>query len=424
MKLQPSFGQFLRESGKVSTAVLDDAARGLILLGGRLGTNLVRSGALGVDDLERYLAEFQDLPCPPAEWLEEPSSEAIGLLPQKFMRLHGVLPLQLEGGHLHVAMRDPDEAVRIDALRRVAGRPVVTYAISEVRLAFLQEKLFGWTPPASIEGLRGRWNQRRGGDEQSEQERAESEEQNEARAAFAMDFGSGAELSDPDSFDGGLPSSPLTMEPAEPPAAPAQAPDPTPRVAPAQAVAPAPSTPLAEAPPAPARSQVAPSPLADAEQRLVAGSDRDEVARAALEICATFSEAACLFAVYEGKLLGSLSIRAGEITDLRGIVMAGRAQSCLTKAVRTGRAVQGPPDPGRVDARLFKALGYVEPNDLLVLPVRAGERILAVIAAECSQIRFGPVAGAALRSVAECLGASFGRLIQERRASYRQEPSG
>ncbi len=408
MKLTHSFGQFLRETGKVSTAVLDDAARGLILLGGRLGTNLVRSGALDVDALERHLAEFQDLPCPPTEWLEEPSSEAIGLLPQKFIRLHGVLPLRLEDGHLHVAMRDPDESVRIDALRRAAGRPIVAYSISEVRLAFLQEKLFGWAPPASIEGLRGRWNARGSSDDQAEEERARSEEQDEARAAFAMDFGSGEELSDPDSFDDAIPA--LT------PAAPEALAEPAPAPAPA---AEARSRPAAATTPAPAAPAAA-SALADSERRLVEGADRDDVARAALEICAAFGVGASLFAVFEGKLLGSLSIRGGEITDLRGIVMAGRAESCLTKAVRSGRVIQGPPDPGRVDARLFRALGYVEPNDLLVLPVRAGDRILAVIAAESGQLRFGPIASAALRSVAECLGASFGRLIQERRASYRR----
>ena len=240
-----------------------------------------------------------------------------------------------------------------------------------------------------------------------------------------MDFGSGAELSDPDSFDGVLPSPLPATEPPDPaPPAKAAASEPQRAAAPPAAT---PPVQRAAAPPRERTPQVKPvaalSPLADAERQLVEGADRDDVARAALEICATFAESACLFAVYEGKLLGSLSIRAGEITDLRGIVMAGRAQSCLTQAVRTGRVVQGPPDPGRVDARLFQALGYVEPNDLLVLPVRAGERILAVIAAECGQMHFGPIASAALRSVAECLGASFGRLIQERRASYRREAS-
>ena len=370
-------------------------------------------------------------------------------------------------------MRDPDEQVRLDALQRAAGRPIVAYTISEVRLAFEQERLFGWPPPASIEGLRRRWNAERdaGPDaaQDAERERVAHEEQAEARGAFAMHLGPGEELSDPDSFDRALPSAPPALgerfddeapgRPAHaagtdasdpPPVLPQdavpridergegahrlrsdEAPDERPKDAPRPPSHEAPRERLddtpresrdawdAATPPSGLEGALAGAPLFEAEARLASGTDRDEVARGALEICAAFADAAFLFAVYEGKLLGSQAIRDGRLQDLRGIVMAGRAESCLTRAVRAGRVLQGPPDPGRVDRRLFGALGFRASNQLMVLPVRAGERILAVLAVETRGGPPGTIASGAFHGVAERLGASFGRLIQERRARYR-----
>ena len=49
-----SFGKFLARKGVLSQKELEDATQYLVVVGGRLGTNLVDLGYLGIEDLDRY----------------------------------------------------------------------------------------------------------------------------------------------------------------------------------------------------------------------------------------------------------------------------------------------------------------------------------------------------------------------------------
>lgn len=402
MKLTTSFGQYLREHGGLSTAALDEAARSLVLLGGRLGTNLVRSGALDLDELEELLSDFIGSPRAPAEWLAAPSKEAIGCLPEKFLWLHGVLPLRINGDGLHVAMRDPDQQVRIDTLAKAGGRPVVPYSISEVRLAFLHEKVLGLAPAAHLEALRQHLDGKKRGKTIDPESSASHQERVIIRAELGLrPLEEGAELTDPESFESAMGAPTRDLGGASPKRKAPKAKEP-------EAVI------LGE------REGIgSPGALAAAERDLTIAPNRNGVTRAALAIAGAFAESAAFFAVHDGQILGTMAIREDRLTDIGGIALPTTTGSCLAEVARTGRVRLGPPNEDVIDDRLFDALGYSTRSEMLAQPVHIGDRIVGILVAESGNVEPGPVAIAALAELAEAMTRAFERLILERRSRYR-----
>jgi type IV pilus assembly protein PilB len=57
--------------------------------------------------------------------------EAVGLVPEKLLRKHEMLPLRTENGRLVVAMSDPTDVYALDDLRMVAGCPILPVVVTD-----------------------------------------------------------------------------------------------------------------------------------------------------------------------------------------------------------------------------------------------------------------------------------------------------
>ena len=138
-----SFGKFLARKGVLSQKELEEATQSLVVVGGRLGTNLVDLGTLGIEELDRHLAEHLGIEGPPAAWLAQPSPEALQSLPQLLAQRHRILPLAVEGKTLHLAMADPHHPTATDEVSFATGLQIRPYVLSDAHLAFLRERFLG-----------------------------------------------------------------------------------------------------------------------------------------------------------------------------------------------------------------------------------------------------------------------------------------
>src|SRR5262245_58327925 len=75
-----TFGRHLLERGVLSRAQLEEATQVMVVFGGRLGTILVESGVLTLEQVEEQLARHLDLPCAPRERLIRPDPTALELV--------------------------------------------------------------------------------------------------------------------------------------------------------------------------------------------------------------------------------------------------------------------------------------------------------------------------------------------------------
>ena len=125
-------GEILIESGLLTRSDLDVALTFQRENGAKLGEALLRLGLIGDEHLATSLAEQKHLPMVSlGERIPEPT--AVALLTEKFIRNRQVLPLELDGDALMIAMVNPLDVITLDDVHFITGcdvSPVVVTASS------------------------------------------------------------------------------------------------------------------------------------------------------------------------------------------------------------------------------------------------------------------------------------------------------
>ena len=121
------FGERLVRTGKLGARDLDRALAAQREMGGALDRVLVNLGLVSEVDAARALAEHLQLDFIAQGAFPDLLPEVDGLLPD-FLKAHRVVPLQVDGRQLHVAMANPQDAFVVKALGLTTGlavRPAV-----------------------------------------------------------------------------------------------------------------------------------------------------------------------------------------------------------------------------------------------------------------------------------------------------------
>lgn len=129
-------GDRLVFSGAISAAARDAALEGARLSGARFGQTLAAQGHLSGDAMAGVLA--QELGLPHADLTAAPPDPA--LLSADEISLYvalGVLPWRRQGGHLVLAIADPDPAGMAEAARRFGACTFATASRSDIHAAIL-----------------------------------------------------------------------------------------------------------------------------------------------------------------------------------------------------------------------------------------------------------------------------------------------
>jgi hypothetical protein len=396
-----SFGKFLARKGVLSQKELEDATQYLVVVGGRLGTNLVDLGYLGIEELDGYLTEHLGIEGPPAAWLAQPSPEALQSLPQLLAQRHMVLPLAVEGRTLHLAMADPHHPTAMDEVSFATGLQIRPYVLSDAHLAFLRERYLSIPREGRFAYLIPDWAKGRSR-KQAEApsiEPAASEELEEAareRAASGLrPLEEKEELTDAETFTSlhsDWESHPFELTDVhEPP--PSQG-DPDPEAAP-----PAHDRPLE------------PEDVAAVENQLARAPDRDVVIDCALRLARSYATAAALFVVRRDVIRGCGAIGPEVPRRTEGLFVPLASASVLAAAVAEGEPFRGALPRSGIDEQLFGAIGRHDVRDAAIFPVRIRDRVLNLLYVDNGPHPLAESSIAALGSVCDGIARAYARLI-------------
>ncbi|MBI4690770.1 MAG: type II secretion system protein GspE, partial [Nitrospirae bacterium] len=142
MVLKKKFlGEMLIEAGVITKEQRDRAMQEQKRLGKRLGETLVGLGFITDEAMAKALSEQMALPFRELR-LVSIAPEAIALVPESFARKHRVLPLDIKGGMLTLAMADPLDIFAVDEIRRITKIPVNTVVVTETDLLKALDKYY------------------------------------------------------------------------------------------------------------------------------------------------------------------------------------------------------------------------------------------------------------------------------------------
>ena len=419
-----TFGKYLLKKGVVKRAQLEEATQVMVVFGGRLGTILVEAGHLTLEEVEKHLSAYLDVPCAPAQRLARPDPEALALITADVARRHSLLPIWIEKRTLHVAMLDARDPNRIDELAFSTGLSIAPYVIGERRLVDLLERYYGIRPDPRFtdyrilemaghyRSVRERVEAQASGDAgipTGSRAASSSELDQTARERMALGIGpleQGEELSDPQESGSlltvgtaaiGAEPIELTDEVAQrdasasPQAAPGSGRVTAPRLQPARDVA----------------------ELARLEAELVFLADRERLAALALRIATFFARTVALFAVRDPMIQGVLAAGEVETECIEGIYLPLASDSMLARTASSSVRFRGPPPSESIDGGILHVLRGGVPSEAAVLPVCLGGRVVNLIYADNGADPLAETSLAALEALCDTIGAAYTRLVVE-----------
>ena len=134
-------GTRLLRDGAIGLSELEAALRAQVLYGGRLGTNLVELGFIDVDELGHYLSLTLGAPEATNKLFEAAPDDLIESVSAQTAETFVAFPLRRErDGATAVAVLDPLNTVALVALENAMGVPIRPYAAAEIRIYYYLEK--------------------------------------------------------------------------------------------------------------------------------------------------------------------------------------------------------------------------------------------------------------------------------------------
>jgi hypothetical protein len=417
-----SFGRYLLTKGLLERHELEEATQVMVVFGGRLGTILVESGLLTLEEVEKHLSAYLDVPCAPRERLAAPDPKALAKIPREVAKRHSVLPLWIEKRTLHLAMLDARDPNRIDEIAFATDLKIVPYVVGERRLVELLERHYEIRPDPRFTDHRilemaGHYRSVRrrldglepgqaGGATtcaSSDSSKALDELERERAALGIAPLGDDEELSDPQEC--GLPdpagAGARLAEPIELTEEAAQ-PKPSTR-SPAEAHAPS-EAPRLE----PARD---PAEVARLEADLIFLAARDRIVPLALRIATHYVRAAAVFLVRDPLIQGMLAAGDVRTEHIDGVLLPLASESMLSRAAGPDGRFRGPAAREGIDAEVLRVLRERAPKESAVLPVRLGDRPVHLLYVDNGPDPLAETSLAALDALCDLVSVAYERLV-------------
>ncbi len=158
-----------------------------------------------------------------------------------------------------------------------------------------------------------------------------------------------------------------------------------------------------------------PGAITTLEAELAAASNREQVAAVAVRIAACYARASALFVVNNETIAGLCAEGEGLAERIEGVLISTAAEGLFSTPLSTGRAYRSAPSEEPDNVRLMRALGRSAACDVLVVPVRVGDRTVNLIYADNGPDRLADTAVAALVTLGSCLANVYERLISTSR---------
>ncbi|HEU5180912.1 MAG TPA: hypothetical protein VFW45_08975 [Candidatus Polarisedimenticolia bacterium] len=127
-------GSWLIARGRITGIQLKRALLDQSFYGGHLSSSLLKLGYLDEATLATYLSELFKVPSTSAEEFKEIPPEVIRMIPEQLAQKYQVVPLQVDGKKLRLAMMNPGDILVMDEVSFLTGMQVEPRVSSETHL--------------------------------------------------------------------------------------------------------------------------------------------------------------------------------------------------------------------------------------------------------------------------------------------------
>lgn len=145
-------GELLVNNKLITQHQLKEALHAQTIFGGKLGTNLVELGYVNEMDLAKLLSTQLGIPCVEAGDFDNLDRDVLKIVPLALVKKHSVIPLELEGRNLRLAMSDPTNFPSIDEISFATGLRIQPVVAPEILLVYAIEKYYD--VPRSVRYIR------------------------------------------------------------------------------------------------------------------------------------------------------------------------------------------------------------------------------------------------------------------------------
>jgi hypothetical protein len=121
---------------------IEDAVRNQVIMGGRIGTNLVELGVLDEETLARYLSRIHELPAMSGEKIE-PEEQALSRIPPEVVDRLNIIPFIMEPKRIQVLCIDPRDVKALDEVAFITGLTPDPIVVPEIRFWQLLRDFYG-----------------------------------------------------------------------------------------------------------------------------------------------------------------------------------------------------------------------------------------------------------------------------------------
>jgi len=135
-------GQKLIQAGMISEKQLSSALERQMLMGGRLGTNLLELGFVSETALVEFLGKLYNVPPVKISELEEISPEITKLISKEIAKKHQAVPFHRERKVIKMVMANPHDLEALQELQFITGSVIKPHLASEVRLLYALERYY------------------------------------------------------------------------------------------------------------------------------------------------------------------------------------------------------------------------------------------------------------------------------------------
>ncbi len=137
----PALGEMLVADGVCSQQQIEDAIQNQVILGGRMGTNLVELGVIDEETLARYLSRQHELPSVSGENVQ-PDPQALAMIGPEVANSLEIIPFIKESKRLQVLCVDPRNIKILDEVAFITGLTPDPIVVAEIRFWELLERCY------------------------------------------------------------------------------------------------------------------------------------------------------------------------------------------------------------------------------------------------------------------------------------------
>lgn len=353
-------GELLIHNNLLTQAQLEEALQAQVIFGGKLGTILIEMGLLSEKVLGEALRQMIGFPCAQAEDMVNIPRPVIDIVSAELADKYKVIPLSVSGRKMTLAMANPKDIQAIDEISFRTGHIVLPVLALEVRLYFALEQYYGIKRPmryiAPPKNLR----------EEHDIIRDSDRGKPVTPAPAAIDLPGIPVAADEDYL--GAPGSEHIHVPTQKPMTPASAPVAVPVEDPGEELEELEEIDDIEI------------TLADMAKRLVAATNRDDVADALIEYLGAHYARAVLFMVVAGQVTGWRAVRNRQpIPAIEQFQLPLTEASVLKTAVESNSFFLGPVPQSGANLALTTLLGKPAPATAVMLPLAMLGRVVGLI---------------------------------------------